>query len=287
MSRISNSRIFTVFILLLFEFSNVAIAFAPCIFLSNKSSTCLVTPGRGDGRRHLSSRPSALPTDDPRIEPRVVYEITLSLPMGLVLEELDASDSSYGVVIVGIIPGGNAAKSNIDVFASKNSHNRKSGTIKDKCICIRDKVMSIDGKPCHDKSFDEVMNFIHCSNSSSKANICHVTMQLGRLQGSTVLHYSCTDSGGVCIAAKQGESYGFLAQKCGVDIDYKCRNGSCRTCLRWMRYPEKDCDEGIMKENEEEKSATVNTRTIFNCIGKVPRNYEWLHIFDSIDHVCN
>mmetsp|Transcript_31831 Transcript_31831/g.65360 ORF Transcript_31831/g.65360 Transcript_31831/m.65360 type:complete len:313 (+) Transcript_31831:94-1032(+) len=285
-SRISLTRIFTVCILLLFEFSEVATSFAPYLILSSKSSTCPVSSDRGDATIHFSSRPSDLPTDDPRIEPRVVYEITLSLPMGLILEEMDACDSTHGVVIVGILPGGNAAKSNGDVFASNNIMNRNNGAVKDKCICIRDKIMSINGKPCHDKSFDEVMDFIQCSNLSSKSN-SHVTMQLGRLQGSTVLHYSCNDNRGVCIAAKAGESYGFLAQRCGVDIDYNCRNGSCLTCQRWMHYPDKVCNKENMENNEEKKHPTVNTRTIFNCIGKVPRNYEWLHIFDSVDHVSN
>ena len=56
------------------------------------------------------SRPN-LPTtlDDPRLDPRIVHHIKLSLPMGLVLEELDA-DPSFGVVIVGITPEGNAGE---------------------------------------------------------------------------------------------------------------------------------------------------------------------------------
>ena len=49
--------------------------------------------------------------DDPRVEPRIVYKFDISLPLGLTLEEID-SDPSYGVVIVGISPEGNAGEAN-------------------------------------------------------------------------------------------------------------------------------------------------------------------------------
>ena len=51
----------------------------------------------------------SLPMDDPRVEPRVMHKMDISLPLGLTLEEMD-SDPSCGVVIVGISPGGNAGE---------------------------------------------------------------------------------------------------------------------------------------------------------------------------------
>jgi len=52
---------------------------------------------------------TSLPIDDPRVEPRIMYKVDVSLPLGLTLEDMD-SDPSYGVVIVGISPEGNAGE---------------------------------------------------------------------------------------------------------------------------------------------------------------------------------
>jgi len=60
---------------------------------------------------HMTKQAS-LPVDDPRVEPRVMYKIDISLPLGLTLEEMD-SDPSCGVVIVGISPGGNAGEATL------------------------------------------------------------------------------------------------------------------------------------------------------------------------------
>ena len=59
-------------------------------------------------RAHLTTQ-SSLPMDDPRVESRVMYKIDISLPLGLILEDMD-SDPSCGVHIVGISPGGNAGE---------------------------------------------------------------------------------------------------------------------------------------------------------------------------------
>jgi hypothetical protein len=60
-------------------------------------------------RVHMTAQ-SSLSMDDPRVEPRVMYKIDISLPLGLILEDMD-SDHSYGVHIVGISPEGNAGES--------------------------------------------------------------------------------------------------------------------------------------------------------------------------------
>jgi hypothetical protein len=59
-------------------------------------------------RAYLTKHDS-LRMDDPRVESRVPYKIDISLPLGLTLEDMD-SDPSYGVVIVGISPEGNAGE---------------------------------------------------------------------------------------------------------------------------------------------------------------------------------
>ena len=63
---------------------------------------------------------ASLPMDDPRVEPRVMHKIDISLPLGLTLEEMD-SDPSCGVVIVGISPEGNAGEATLCHDRNQNS----------------------------------------------------------------------------------------------------------------------------------------------------------------------
>lgn len=194
----------------------------------------------------------------------LLFSTQLHRPLGLVLEEMDLTDASYGVAIIGISDSGNAAKYNSRLFSKLKAPDESGVDCRRDCICIRDKIMSVNGQPCHDKCFDDVVGLISNAESST------VTLQLGRLQQSTVLNYY----NGYCISAKPGESYGFLAGACGVDIEYECRSGNCQTCMRRMEFPDKDRDiiDG-MKGN-------LYERTIFNCVGKVPRGYQWLHVLE-------
>jgi hypothetical protein len=109
-----------------------------------------------------------------------------------------------------------------------------------------------------------------------------ITIGLGRLEKSTVVNYH----DGIAISAKPGESYGFLAAKCGIDtIEYKCRSGNCQTCMRWMEFPDKSITDDDEEEDEDGTSVETNKtkcyvyqRTIKHCVQKVPRGYEWLHV---------
>lgn len=206
----------------------------------------------------LRASSSAIPMDGPIAEQRSTYKLSIPLPLGLVLEEVDIADPSHGVVIVGISPDGNAAQLNSKLFSDKSLNS----TIGQKCICIRDKVISVNGTLCNDCSLEDVIQLI------TKSNDDNVVLEIGRIQQSTVLHYSQ----GRCIAAKPGESYGFLAQKCGARVMYECRTGNCLTCAKRMEFPD--------KMNSEEKG-NLYERTILNCVGTVPRNYEWLNIIDE------
>lgn len=213
--------------------------------------------GRSEPASHINALFSkAVPTEDPRTELRTIHKLSLPLPLGLILEDMDMSNPSYGVVIVAISPDGNAAKLNENEFSDV------SDSIGDRCICIRDKILSVNGTPCHDSSLDTVIKLISECNSD-------VTLELGRIQDSTIVTYS----NGRCISAKAGESYGFLAQKCGVDIGYECRTGNCLTCSKWMEFPEKSTV-------DERTAGKLYKRTILHCVGTVPRNYEWLRILD-------
>jgi len=219
-------------------------------------------------RAHLTTQ-SSLPMDDPRVESRVMYKIDISLPLGLILEDMD-SDPSCGVHIVGISPGGNAAKSNANVFSNIKTLDNTDNTVSDKCICIRDKIISINGNPCHDKSFDDVVELLSSADTST------IVLEIGRLQGSSVVNYD----NGLCISAKPGENYGFLARKCNVGIDYDCRSGTCQTCMALLEFPNKRKERSVGRDDEEDGTSNdiIYRRTIFHCVGKVPRNYDWLHV---------
>jgi len=156
------------------------------------------------------------------------------------------------------------------MFSSIKSLDNKGTTVSDKCICIRDKIISINDKPCHDKSFDNVVDLI----SNADANT--ITLEIGRLHGSTVVNYD----NGLCISAKPGENYGFLARKCNVDIDYECRSGACQTCMKILEFPNKRKEKSGGSDIEDDGGSAndIHRRTIFHCIGKVPRGYDWLHV---------
>ena len=213
----------------------------------------------------------------PLDEPRTTHKVTIDLPLGIILEEMDATDPSLGVVIIGINNDGNAAKYNTDIFSKIKSQDHDGNTIncRNDCICIRDKIISVNDTPCYDKGFDDVIDIIS-SITKSKS----VTIELGRLQGSTVINYY----NGICIAAKEGESYGFLADKCGItDVQYECRTGNCQTCARWMEFPDKERDVITASNGGEEdgkKKVNLYERTILHCVGRMPRGYQWLHVLE-------
>ena len=213
----------------------------------------------------------------PLDEPRTTHKVTIDLPLGIILEEMDATDPSLGVVIIGINDNGNAAMYNTDIFSKIKSQDHDGNTIncRNDCICIRDKIISVNDTPCYDKGFDNVIDIIS-SITESKS----VTIELGRLQGSTVINYY----NGICIAAKEGESYGFLADKCGItDVQYECRTGNCLTCARWMEFPDKERDVITASNGGEEdgkKKVNLYERTILHCVGRMPRGYQWLHVLE-------
>jgi len=214
------------------------------------------------GARFQATKQASADESPPHPEPSVcrdVHTVRLDLPLGIVIEDLDGDT---GVSIIGISPEGNASIHNQSVFGKLKSPDVSNfDATSAECVCIRDKVLSINGDNCHESTFDEVASLLSAERSNT------VTLRLGRVPGSTVVNY-CD---GVCISAQPGESYGFLASKCGVNIDYECRTGNCGTCLRQLDFPDKLYD---LKEGERH----IYQRSILNCVGKVPRSYAWLHV---------
>jgi hypothetical protein len=136
------------------------------------------------------------------------YRLVLRKPMGIVLEQ-DESDLSSGVIVKTIDPNGQTAK---------KMHNEDSSI-----LCIRDRILAVNGIQCQNESFERVLELIQSSDD-------HVDLLLGRPFESVVV----TWSNGVSIAAKSGEYFGNLANESSFRIPYSCRSGSCGTCEQAM-----------------------------------------------------
>jgi hypothetical protein len=137
---------------------------------------------------------------------KALDQITLSIekPMGIVIEEIDFENSKAGVRIASINPEGNAAKAMSTATA-----------------CVNDIILAINGVSCQGKDFDQIMDEIIASSSSS------VTLTLGRDSNATVISFP----NGVNVVAKPGEYLGNIAQTAQYrKISYKCRAGGCGTC---------------------------------------------------------
>jgi len=199
-------------------------------------------------------------------ESRTTHKVTVTLPLGIILEE----ESLGGVVVVGINDNSNTAKYNSSIMSKVKEEGREQIDCRYDFICIRDKIISVNDISCHDKGLDNVINII--SEQSKKKTDNAIEIEVGRIQDTTVVNYY----NGICISAKAGESYGFLADKCGItDVKYECRTGNCSTCMRHLQFPDKDRD--VMPNADK---VNLYERTILHCVGKVPRNYQWLHVLE-------
>ena len=200
-------------------------------------------------------------------ESRTIHKVVIDLPLGIILEEETGHDGG-GVVVVGINDNSNTAKYNSSIM-SKVKQGRERIDCQHDFICIRDKIISVNDISCHNKGLDDVINII--SNESKKKS-SNVEIELSRIQETTVVNYY----NGICISAKAGESYGFLADKCGItDVKYECRTGNCSTCMRQLQFPDKERD--VLPNADK---VNLYERTILHCVGKVPRNYQWLHVLE-------
>ena len=199
-------------------------------------------------------------------ESRTTHKVMINPPLGIILEE-----SFGGVVVVGINDNSNTAKYNSSIMSKVKEEGREQIDCQHDFICIRDKIISVNDISCHNKGLDDVINII--SEQSKKKTDNAIEIEVGRLKDTTVVNYY----NGICISAKAGESYGFLADKCGItDVKYECRTGNCSTCIRRLQFPDKDRD--VMPNADK---VNLYERTILHCVGKVPRNYQWLHVLES------
>lgn len=156
-------------------------------------------PSINTHRRHRTRQLlSSAVSNESSIEPRTIHEVTIELPLGVVLEDMDPSSLSSstvtapsGVTIICIHENGNAAIYNANIFSKLKSlptENTYNISCRNDCICIRDKIMSINGLPCHDMGLDDVINLIFKSATNNSRNN-KITIGLGRLTKSTVVNY--------------------------------------------------------------------------------------------------
>lgn len=138
-----------------------------------------------------------------------IHTVTLPKPMGIILEEVDESDPTAGVMVKELDPAGAAAA------ASK---------VGDVDLCLRDVILEVNGASCADEEFDDVMERIVTSPGSE------VTLTLGRPAKAVAVR--CPN--GICVAANPGEYLGEIAQLAGARIQYSCMSGSCATCEQSM-----------------------------------------------------
>ena len=203
-------------------------------------------------------------------ESRTTHKVLVNLPLGIILEEETFAHDRGGVVVVGINDNSNTAKYNSSIMSKVKEEGREQIDCRYDFICIRDKIISVNDISCHNKGLDDVINII--SKESKKKT--DIEIAVGRLKDTTVVNYY----NGICISAKAGESYGFLADKCGItDVQYECRTGNCSTCIRRLQFPDKDRD--VMPNADE---VNLYERNILHCVGKVPRNYQWLHVLEPL-----
>ena len=89
---------------------------------------------RQRGALFLATAPVQHNANDPRYEQRSTHQVSIDLPLGIVLEEMDSSDTSFGVAIIGINDG-NAAKYNANIL-SKAKSDASAVNCREDCIVL-------------------------------------------------------------------------------------------------------------------------------------------------------
>mmetsp|Transcript_28633 Transcript_28633/g.41803 ORF Transcript_28633/g.41803 Transcript_28633/m.41803 type:complete len:245 (-) Transcript_28633:719-1453(-) len=131
--------------------------------------------------------------------------IQLTKPLGIVLEEIDAFDSTAGVIILEIDPKGNAAAA----FRRGDAD-----------ICLYDKILAVNNRDVEFSTFENVMDQIITSEGND------VSLTLGRAPDTITVRWP----NGVGVAAKPGDHFCDLAGLAKCKIPYGCTNGGCGTC---------------------------------------------------------
>jgi ferredoxin len=181
--------------------------------------------------------------------------VRIPKPMGIILEEIDASDPNQGVSIARLLPKGNAV-----VVANHNKNNDGSSPVEDALVCMRDKILAVNDTPCSDSSLETVMDAIVAAETSV------VELVLGRPVHSTAVLFS----NGIAVAAQAGEYLGNVADEARMEIPYSCRSGSCGTCEQSIVFHDDDDDVGSKKQ-----------RYGRPCVYRIPKGVKCMSVVPS------
>ena len=168
-----------------------------------------------------------------------VTTVQIPTPMGIVIEEIDSSDTHQGVRITRVEPDGNAAAS--------------CGATAADLLCVRDKILAVNGVACSEAPFEVVMDNIRSSTGGK------VELTLGRPRGSVIVKWP----NGVCVAAQPGEYLGNIGYEGMMQIPYSCRSGSCGTC-----------EQVVSTDNG-------NARYLRPCFAKIPKGVKSMIVIPS------
>lgn len=180
---------------------------------------------------------------EPFRESFTIQTIQLKKPMGIILEEIDETDSNAGVQIKQIDPHGQTA-----LACSRDASLD---------ICIRDRIIAINDEICASEPFESIMEKIIESPNP-------VTFTLARLKDATVI----TWPNGISVASSPGDSFGNIARsEALVSLQYSCSNGGCGTCEQSMII-----EEPLREDNGFEKDVIRQSqRYIRPCVARVPK----------------
>ena len=171
-----------------------------------------------------------------------VLEVCIPLPLGMILEELDAQDPSQGIGIQRIQPGSHAARATCTNTALvTETEGPPPG------CCVGDKIVAVNGDPACGTNFETMMARIRDSPyrqdpdtttttttpdpDSTAATV--VTLTLQRNLNAVLV----TWPNGIVVNAAVGDYLGNVAQRASYhhEIPYECRAGSCGVCAQWVR----------------------------------------------------
>jgi len=134
------------------------------------------------------------------------HEVTLRKPLGMILESVEENPGA-GIIIKRIDPHSLTA-----VMCKSEPDNYD--------ICIRDRILNVNGKDVGSESYENVMQMI--SDGPDE-----VRLSLGRPSDAVVIRWN----NGISVAAKSGDPIKQIAQdEASVKIPYACYSGGCGSC---------------------------------------------------------
>lgn len=134
------------------------------------------------------------------------HSVSLQKPIGIILE-IDEERPDLGVLVRRIDENGSTA-------AACRAKPMETD------ICVRDRLLEINGVDVSDKTLENVMDII------IEAPI-DIDLVLGRDSDSIIVRWS----NGIAVAAKVGDSFRSIASSDAyVKIPYSCESGGCGTC---------------------------------------------------------